>query len=65
MSGPRKACPVVFRKKAGLMEILAFRHPIAGYQLVKGTININEGIEQAAERELLEESVLVGIAMTT
>jgi 8-oxo-dGTP pyrophosphatase MutT (NUDIX family) len=60
---PRKACPVVVRRTTGDIEILAFRHPIAGCQLVKGTIEQAESIEQAAERELFEESGLVGCAV--
>ena len=64
MSGQRKACPVVLREtSAGRIEILAFRHPLAGTQLVKGTIEIAESVQRAAERELLEESGLVGTAI--
>ena len=44
---------------------LASRDPLAGYQLVKGTIDIDEGIEQAAERELLEESGLSASPLPT
>ena len=32
-----KACPVVLRHTTEL-EVLAFRHPLAGLQLVKGTV---------------------------
>jgi 8-oxo-dGTP pyrophosphatase MutT (NUDIX family) len=64
MPGLRKACPVVLREtSAGRIEILAFRHPVAGTQLVKGTIEIAESVQRAAERELLEESGLVGTAI--
>jgi 8-oxo-dGTP pyrophosphatase MutT (NUDIX family) len=62
MSGTPKACPVVFRKTGQQLEVLAFRHPTEGYQLVKGTIEIGETVRHAAERELLEESGIVGIA---
>jgi 8-oxo-dGTP pyrophosphatase MutT (NUDIX family) len=62
MSVPRKACPVVVRELAGRKEVLAFHHPSAGCQLVKGTIELPESIPDAAERELLEESGLVGTA---
>jgi ADP-ribose pyrophosphatase YjhB (NUDIX family) len=48
--------------KAGQTEVLAFRHPTAGHQLVKGTIEADETIQHAAERELREESGIVGIA---
>src|SRR5262249_10344018 len=62
MSLPQKACPVIVRSTTGRIEILAFRHPTAGYQLVKGTIEPAESIQRAAERELLEESGIVGRA---
>ena len=62
MPGPRKACPVVVRRIAGRTEILAFRHPLAGCQLVKGTMEDGETVERSAERELLEESGVVGAA---
>ena len=64
MSGQRKACPVVLRgTTAGRIDVLAFRHPLAGTQLVKGTIEIAESVQRAAERELLEESGLVATAI--
>ena len=53
--GPvRKVCPVVLRPGA----ILAFRHPRAGLQLVKGTPEAGETAAQTAARELAEESGL-------
>jgi 8-oxo-dGTP pyrophosphatase MutT (NUDIX family) len=52
---PTKSCPVVIRGSAQT-EILLFRHPLAGIQLVKGTIQNNEGPQTAALRELYEES---------
>lgn len=39
--------------------ILAFEHPLAGFQLVKGTIESGETPADAAVRELFEESGLV------
>ncbi len=33
-----KACPIVLRSRHGIVHILAFKHPAAGYQLAKGTI---------------------------
>lgn len=54
---PTKACPVVIRRQDAL-EILAFEHPLAGLQLVKGTIERGESASQAALRELREESGL-------
>jgi hypothetical protein len=37
-----KACPVVIRQNNGCLEILAFVHPSAGRQVVKGTIKPGE-----------------------
>jgi len=62
MSGPRKACPIVLRRAAGGIEILAFRSN-CWLPLVKGTIEAAETIQHAAERELLEESGIVGAAI--
>lgn len=53
---PTKACPVVLRRHHGITQILAFRHPVAGFQLVKGTIEHGEPAAVAAIRELFEES---------
>lgn len=50
-----KACPVVIRPGR---QILAFRHPQAGQQLVKGGVEPTEHSAKAAERELFEESGL-------
>jgi len=60
--GIAKACPVVTRHAPGAPgpEILVFRHPLAGIQLVKGTIEPEELPEAAAIRELREESGLAG-----
>jgi 8-oxo-dGTP pyrophosphatase MutT (NUDIX family) len=51
-----KVCPVVLRRVGSAVGIRAFEHPLAGCQLVKGTIEPNESIEVAALRELAEES---------
>ncbi|WP_051526865.1 NUDIX hydrolase [Alkanindiges illinoisensis] len=55
-----KACPVLLRQrhdaKIKYLEILAFRHPLAGLQLVKETIEPGELPTQAALRELREEA---------
>ncbi len=59
---PAKACPVVIRTINGCLEVLAFRHPLAGKQYVKGTIEKGETVKQACERELFEEAGLVGEA---
>lgn len=53
---PNKVCPVLLRNTGDDLLILAFRHPIAGYQLVKGTIELGESDDTAALRELFEES---------
>lgn len=50
-----KVCPVVLRKQN--QELLLFKHPLAGIQLVKGTIEtFDESYITAAKRELAEES---------
>lgn len=54
-----KACPIVLRQR-GEVEILAFRHPLAGRQLVKGTVEPNETPDAAALRELAEEAGIIG-----
>jgi 8-oxo-dGTP pyrophosphatase MutT (NUDIX family) len=64
MPGPRKACPVLVRRTARGLEVLAFHHPLAGTQLVKGTIEPGETIEDAAVRELREESGIVATAIS-
>jgi 8-oxo-dGTP pyrophosphatase MutT (NUDIX family) len=51
-----KACPIILRERHGVIEVLGFTHPLAGKQLVKGTIEEGESLENACVRELLEES---------
>ena len=53
-----KAVPVLLRGTGAAAEILAFRHPLAGLQLVKGSIEVGESPQDAALRELAEESGL-------
>jgi len=53
---PNKVCPLVFRRQSSGDEVLVFRHPNAGVQLVKGTIEAGEEPQHAALRELREES---------
>ncbi len=55
----RKVCPIVLRNTNGQLQFLAFEHPLAGRQLVKGTIEPGESDASAARRELEEESGLV------
>ncbi|WP_083003191.1 NUDIX hydrolase [Halomonas sp. GT] len=52
---PTKSCSVVLRNGEE-MEVLAFLHPIAGLQLVKGTIEPGENPGETAVRELAEEA---------
>ena len=59
-----KTVPVVLRSVSGQIEILVFEHPLAGVQLVKGTIEPGERPELAAVRELAEESGLIDVTKT-
>ncbi len=59
MHDPQKACLIVLRNRDGRTDVLAFRHPTAGIQLVKGTIKPGEAAEDAARRELAEESGVI------
>lgn len=58
----QKLCPVVLRPGSHGLEVLVFRHPLAGVQLVKGTREAGESVDAGALRELGEES---GIAQAT
>lgn len=53
-----KAVAAVLRERAGRRELLVFRHPLAGVQIPKGTVEPGETVAQAARRELEEESGL-------
>lgn len=53
-----KACPVALHPDGAPLRIPVFAHPLAGLQLVKGTVNPNEDPTHAAARELFEESGL-------
>jgi len=55
----KKVVPVILRHQKHGLEILAFRHPLAGIQLVKGTIEYDEKYDEAAIRELFEEAGLI------
>lgn len=52
----QKVCPLIFRIFDGRPEVLAFRHPSAGNQFVKGSIEEGELPLEAARRELREET---------
>lgn len=52
------ACPVGLHLDGVPRRIAAFEHPQAGLQLVKGGVAAGERPEQAAGRELFEESGL-------
>ncbi|MDF4937158.1 NUDIX domain-containing protein, partial [Vibrio parahaemolyticus] len=55
-----KVCPVVLRNQN--QEILLFKHPLAGVQLVKGTVEVfDESYIIAAKRELAEESGIIHV----
>ena len=60
---PTKACPVVLRR-VDKLEVLALEHPLAGFQLVKGSIEHDESPAAAAARELLEESGVIAISVS-
>ncbi|MFD1794757.1 NUDIX domain-containing protein [Paracoccus aurantiacus] len=50
------ACPLVTRQLGDSRQVLAFRHPLAGRQFVKGSIEPPESAADAAIRELAEKS---------
>ncbi len=53
-----KACAVALHPDGGPLRLAAFRHPLAGLQLPKGTIDPGEHAVRAAARELFEETGL-------
>lgn len=53
---PNKVCPFVVRATTRGSELLMFRHPRAGCQLVKGSIEPGEAPPETALRELFEEA---------
>jgi len=58
MTKIEKACAIVTRATDQGLAILAFTHPSAGNQFIKGTIEKDEFPQHAAARELREESGL-------
>lgn len=59
MKTVKKAVAVVLRPGECTTEVLVFRHPLAGVQIPKGTVENLETVETAVLRELKEESGLV------
>lgn len=58
-----KVCPFILRENtASQTEVLVFQHPESGIQLVKGTLEHNEAVLDAALRELYEESGIIRTA---
>ena len=57
-----KACAVVLHPDGAPLRLLAFEHPVAGVQLVKGGIAGGETPQRAAMRELYEEAGLESTA---
>ncbi len=55
-----KVVPVVLRGDSAALEVLVFAHPQAGMQIVKGTVEPGESVNEAASRELFEESGITG-----
>ena len=53
-----KACAVVLHPEGAPLRLAVFTHPVAGLQIVKGTVRTGEPAERAAARELFEESGL-------
>lgn len=54
----QKACPIALHPDGAPLRMAAFDHPLAGRQLVKGTVETGENPAKAAARELFEESGL-------
>lgn len=61
---PVKVLAYVTRLNKGLPELLVFRHrdyPLAGIQVPAGTVEPSESLDDAAIREVEEESGLTGL----
>lgn len=52
----KKVVPIILRQHDLGLQFLVFQHPLAGIQIVKGTVELNESLEEAALRELFEET---------
>ena len=57
----QKAAACVVRSSDRGPELLVFRHPLAGIQLPKGSIEAGERAADAAARELAEESGVLAV----
>ena len=55
-----KAAPCLVRASSAGSELLVFQHPMAGVQVPKGTVEPGESPEDAALRELREETGIDG-----
>lgn len=61
----QKVTCFITRECKGQSELLLFQHPNAGIQLPAGTVEINEGTEEAALREAFEETGLTDFTACT
>jgi len=57
-----KACAVALHPDGAPLRVAAFRHPQAGLQLPKGSVEQDENPTRAAARELFEETGLETIS---
>ena len=54
----QKVTAFIIREKAGVKELLVFKHPTAGVQIPAGTVEKGEDIQTAVKREVYEETGL-------
>ena len=52
----KKVCPCILKNEGKIRKALVFKHPCGDFQLVKGTVEPGENVEDAALRELTEEA---------
>lgn len=53
-----KVTCLVLRDAPGGKQVLSFLHPLGGYQIPAGTVEVDEALPEAARRELAEETGL-------